>query len=201
MLNIKIKNICKCFSSLCKMPLLNYPFLHICCSCSNNSMAGLHQAFPLHRLLFRIHLALTLEVWLRNWSFPWAVASTLVYPHVALPISFSWELFWPGAKGRGHRPGVGQVFPYMQQLVRNRDTLIADTIWAGMEWPVNDTGILVFFPLPLVILITFSLEYMQLGKTARKILLCTWSTTLHFRTLLQLQSSEKLCLQQKCMRK
>lgn len=124
MLSITIKNICKCFSSLSKMPLLNYPFLHICCSCSNKSLAGLQASY--------IPTAAIFSPRLRDWSFPSAVASKLVYPPLPLPISFSWELFWPGAKAGGHRPGVGvPIHAYSQWEIGIPSLLI---IWAGMEW-------------------------------------------------------------------
>lgn len=137
MLNIRIKKVVNASPPHAKCPYrMILFFIFVAVVKTAPWLACKHHTFPLHRPLFRICPALTLEVWLRNWSSPFAVASKLVYLPLALPlpISFSWELSWPGGKGGGHRPGVGQVFPYREQLVRSTDTLIADIIWGGMEW-------------------------------------------------------------------
>lgn len=130
MLNIWIRNVCKCFSPLCKMPLSTDPsYLMLLFKQLHGWLASITHSDCTGHYLGYILLSL------------WSLTEELIFPlgsslqtaitYLLLPLSPCPSV--PVLRGR-HRPGLGLVLPSMQQLVRNRETLTADIIWAGMKW-------------------------------------------------------------------
>lgn len=130
-------------------------------------------SFPLYRKLFRIHPTVTLEAWLRDCSFLFAVASKPIRSPLAVPfhaVSLSWKLFCCGWRGRGLLWGG---CPIQNSQWAIQITLHCKHHFSSMEclgqsqWHWYS----LLLPTPIIHFDTLSPEHRQLERTVRKILM------------------------------